>query len=993
MARVIGTLAASGDTQAPTQPQNLSATAINRQRVDLSWTASTDDFGVDGYQIFRNGSPLDIATSTTYSDTTVTASTTYTYVVVAFDAAGNSSIPSASDDATTPANASPTWQTIPAQTLIVGDSYSLNLNNFCTDADADTIQYSIISGTLPSGITLSGAIISGTPTTAGQTPTVGVRAFDGFANVDTTIAFATFTADTTAPPVPTGLGATAVSGSQINVAWNASTDASGGANHFVSGTQDYRVYRSTDQTNFSLRATVTATTYQDTGLGASTRYDYKVSARDVELNESAQSTAVNATTLTSSVAPELEADWQMVLNMPGSSWGHDFRFDAEVDQFRYANGYGHDPNDVARPGQTVWLNEDGITGGCMESRHSGTQNPPDFWRPMAPLNGASNGTGVDDPAVGGTLTLRSYTPNPAGGDTAHNSLNSINYYGNSIYHAGSPGAFVGTNYWLRMRCKISANRPFVGSGPAGDEGGKLLYFTRTSNSNTSQEVVTNSYVEVGSFGSGLNLFSMYRSGSPPIAGDHAVSGLRQIGGEYNGGVCRSSPTVDSSGCWFWPTDETSEGAGDYVTLLYHIVPGTDGGNNTLVEVWKAEWGETSYTRIWRQSDVDLPFGVGFPFGHNAIICSGYQNEISFTEEVWHRYAQISFSHDFQPCPQVYDTTVTPLVTASRALSAGASATTIGGNNGSTGLTSDALGSIQWVNRWFYNHEIKRGYCMGKWQANQNNGQRCLMVYDATTNTWDASPLFHINQNPEIGHVYESFAYDPKEDRLYTGRYGNALNPIHYWSFGDPFDEWGSTTAPPWVLNSNAQQAVICWHPHLFDIQDGGLVAIRLVSGTNMQLVTWRRSTDQWAILQASTAPTQHGAMTWCRYLNALIATHANGNTYRIGIGASGTPATPVQIANPPIPCRHAGGGDNYGILIDDPTGRGGSYIIEKGGTSNRVWQLVSNTWTARAAHALPAGSGSTDTDWCIAEAYPLGGFLCRRDTTAAGSRLIYKPAT
>lgn len=992
--RVIGTLAAAGDTQAPTQPQNLQATAINRQRVDLSWTASTDNVGVDGYQVFRNSAPLDVATGTTYSDTTATASTTYTYTVVAFDSAGNNSVASAPAQATTPANASPSWDTIAPQSLIVGDSYSLNLNDVCSDADADTIEYSITAGTLPTGLSRSGAILSGTPTTAGQNPTVTVRAFDGFVNVDTDIEFETFTADVTAPPVPTGASANAVSGSQINVAWSASTDAAGTANEYVSGTQDYRVYRSTDGTNYSLRSTVTTNSYSDSGLASDTTYHYRVSARDVELNESAQSSAVNATTQSASVAPELEADWQMRSLMPGSSWSHDFRNEAEVDQFRYANDYGHDPNDVARPGQTIHLPSDRITGGCMESRHNGTQNPSDWWRPMAPLNGASNGRGIDDPAVGGTITLRSYTPNPAGGDTAHNSLNGVNYYGHSSYHAGSPGAFVGTNYWLQMRCKISANRPFVGSGPQGDEGGKLLYCTRTSNSNTSQEVVTNSYVEVGSFGAGRNLFSMYRSGSPPIADDASVSGLRQVGGEYNGGVCRSSPTVDHSGCWFWPTDETSPGAGHYVTLLYHIVPGTDSGDNTLVEVWKAEWGETSYTRIWRQGDVDLPFGVGFPFGHNAIICSGYQNQISFSEPVWHRYAQLTLSHNFIPCPQVYDTTVTPLVTASRALSAGQSATTIGGNNGSTGLTSDALGSIQWVNRWFYNHELKRGYCLGKWHSNVNDGQRCLMVYDAVTNIWDASPLFHINGVAEAGHVYESFAYDPKEDRLYAGRYGNALNPIHYWSFGDPFDEWGSTAPPPWVLNSNAQQAVICWHPHLFDIEDGGLVAIRLVSGTTMQLVTWRRSTDQWtANLVQSTAPTQHGAMTWCRYLNAMIATHANGNTYRIGIGASGLPATPVLIASPPIPCRHIGGGDNYGILIDDPTGRGGPYVIEKGGTGNRVWQLVANAWTARTAHTLPAGSGTTDTDWCIADAYPLGGFLCRRDTTAAVSRLIYKPTT
>jgi hypothetical protein len=649
LARVIGTLAAAGDTQAPTQPQNLQATAINRQRVDLTWTASTDNVGVDGYQVFRDGSPLDIATGTTFSDTTATASTTYEYTVVAFDGAGNNSIASSSAQATTPANASPAWDTIATQTLIVGDSYSLNLNDVCSDADADTIEYSIPSGTLPSGISRSGAIISGTPTTAGENPTVTVRAFDGFVTADTDIEFETFTADTTAPPVPTGLSATAASSSQIDLSWNASTDAAGGANHYVSGTQDYLVYRSTDQTNFSLRTTVTGTSYQDTGLSATTRYDYKITARDVELNESAQSTAVNATTLTSSVSAALEADWQA--RIANSVWYHDFRSAAEVNQFRWANAYGQDPLDLARPGQTTWVADDGVTGGCLESRHnaSGPPNPPEWWRPMCPLTAASNGRGVDDPAANGTLTLRTFSPTDGGDELLD--LNNVGQYGPTAHHGDA--SFDGTEYWLQMRVKISANRATTGSGPSGDEGGKILYFTNTRRSNADQEIVTNSYYEVGSFGEGNNLFQMYRSGGAGLPDEVGTPNGRQIGGEYNGGVCTSSP-LNSSGCWFWPDDETSEGDGKYVTLLYQIIPGTDSGNNTVVRVWKAEWGETSYTKIWDQSNVDLPYDGDMPRGHNAIICSGYQNEISFSEEVWHRYAQIIFSKQTIPCPQVYD---------------------------------------------------------------------------------------------------------------------------------------------------------------------------------------------------------------------------------------------------------------------------------------------------------------------------------------------------
>ena len=81
------------DTTPPTIPGTPTATAVSSTRIDLSWAASTDAVGVSGYRIFRNGSttPLATVTATNYSDTGLAASTTYTYTVRAFDAAGNES--------------------------------------------------------------------------------------------------------------------------------------------------------------------------------------------------------------------------------------------------------------------------------------------------------------------------------------------------------------------------------------------------------------------------------------------------------------------------------------------------------------------------------------------------------------------------------------------------------------------------------------------------------------------------------------------------------------------------------------------------------------------------------------------------------------------------------------------------------------------------------------------------------------------------------------
>jgi hypothetical protein len=71
--------------------------------VDLAWTASTDNVGVAGYQIYRNGSAISSVPRTvlTYADTTASAATTYIYTVAAYDAAGNYSALSNDLQATT----------------------------------------------------------------------------------------------------------------------------------------------------------------------------------------------------------------------------------------------------------------------------------------------------------------------------------------------------------------------------------------------------------------------------------------------------------------------------------------------------------------------------------------------------------------------------------------------------------------------------------------------------------------------------------------------------------------------------------------------------------------------------------------------------------------------------------------------------------------------------------------------------------------------------
>jgi hypothetical protein len=83
-------------TTSPSVPTNLQATPVSSSQINLSWTASTDNVGVAGYKIYRcQGSgcspTTQIATTTTtsYQDTGLTANTSYTYAVSAYDSDGN----------------------------------------------------------------------------------------------------------------------------------------------------------------------------------------------------------------------------------------------------------------------------------------------------------------------------------------------------------------------------------------------------------------------------------------------------------------------------------------------------------------------------------------------------------------------------------------------------------------------------------------------------------------------------------------------------------------------------------------------------------------------------------------------------------------------------------------------------------------------------------------------------------------------------------------
>ncbi len=79
------------DTSAPSVPTNLRADSVATNQINVMWNTSTDNVGVVGYKLYRNGSLVTTQAANSYADTGLQAGTSYVYAVSAYDAAGNTS--------------------------------------------------------------------------------------------------------------------------------------------------------------------------------------------------------------------------------------------------------------------------------------------------------------------------------------------------------------------------------------------------------------------------------------------------------------------------------------------------------------------------------------------------------------------------------------------------------------------------------------------------------------------------------------------------------------------------------------------------------------------------------------------------------------------------------------------------------------------------------------------------------------------------------------
>jgi chitodextrinase len=286
--------AVAGDTTAPSAPTSLAASGTTQTTTNLSWTASTDNVAVTGYDVYKDGALLgSTTTATTYPVTGLTASTSYAFTVKAKDAAGNVSAVSNTANVTT--SAAPDTTAPSAPTSLAASNTTQTTTDLSWTASTDNVAvtgYDVYKDGVLLGSTTTATTYPVTGLTASTSYAFTVKAKDAAGNVSAVSNTANVTTsaapDTTAPSAPTSLAASNTTQTTTDLSWAASTD-----NVAVTG---YDVYKD----GVLLGSTTTATTYPVTGLTASTSYAFTVKAKDAAGNVSTVSNTANVTTLANS---------------------------------------------------------------------------------------------------------------------------------------------------------------------------------------------------------------------------------------------------------------------------------------------------------------------------------------------------------------------------------------------------------------------------------------------------------------------------------------------------------------------------------------------------------------------------------------------------------------------------------------------------------------------------------------------------------------------
>ena len=270
------------DTTPPTPPKRLVAAAAGETRIDVRWQAASDDVGVAGYELSRDGQPIARGEALRARDAGLRAFGEHCYVVRAFDAAQNRSAPAG------PVCARTRDETPPAPpgnvVASVAGADRIEVRWEAATDNGEVAAYRVRrEGTAIASV--AGLFASEGPLRPGFTYCYVVTAVDGAGNrsPDAAPACATIP-DVTPPTPPSDPEARATSETEIALRWKASAD-----DNRVEG---YEVVAA----GGAVAARAPGPAAVAAGLRAGAEHCFTVRARDPAGNVSPESARVCATT-------------------------------------------------------------------------------------------------------------------------------------------------------------------------------------------------------------------------------------------------------------------------------------------------------------------------------------------------------------------------------------------------------------------------------------------------------------------------------------------------------------------------------------------------------------------------------------------------------------------------------------------------------------------------------------------------------------------------
>jgi fibronectin type 3 domain-containing protein len=265
---------AGPDTIPPATPSAPTLSTSSSTGATITWIPTTDNVGVAGYNIYRNGAVVSQSATPNFIDTGLTPGATYTYALSAFDAQGNIS-PQSGTLTITLIDLSP--PTVPAGLAVAAVTQnSVSLTWSASTGGGGVGGYRLLKGTSPSTLAIVQATVPGTGyvdsnVSPATTYYYAVESYN-LSGISSAPSAATSAATLALPP-PAGLMATAVTASSVLLSWT----ASGGSDAPTS----YRILKGTSSSSLAIVvANNSGTTYTDSKVAKLTTYYYEVEMVD-----------------------------------------------------------------------------------------------------------------------------------------------------------------------------------------------------------------------------------------------------------------------------------------------------------------------------------------------------------------------------------------------------------------------------------------------------------------------------------------------------------------------------------------------------------------------------------------------------------------------------------------------------------------------------------------------------------------------------------------